>query len=114
MGAAARIDANSIEKTSWPPRARPRNGWLRTFRRSRRFRCMNSRAEAKTALPVGKKQILDQQLRIGHHRDLMAKFERDGHLDLLAQARRQLVEMEQTLAQMEAVYAGGPASRRRL
>jgi len=75
---------------------------------------MNSRAEAKTALPVGKKQILDQQLRIGHHRDLMAKFERDGHLDLLAQARRQLVEMEQTLAQMEAVYAGGPASRRRL
>jgi hypothetical protein len=76
---------------------------------------MNSPSQAaNTALPVGKKQILDQQLRIGRHLELMAKLERDGHLDLLAQARRHLVEMEQTLAQMEAAYAGAPASRRRL
>jgi hypothetical protein len=75
---------------------------------------MNSQAEAaKTALPVGKKQILDQQLRIDRQRELMAKLERDGSPDVLAQKRRQLVEMEQMLVQMEAAYAGAPSGRRR-
>jgi hypothetical protein len=68
----------------------------------------------KNTVDIGKKHILDQQLRIGRHRELMAKVEREGHLDVLAQLRRQLVEMEQTLAQMEAAYAGARPGRKRL
>jgi hypothetical protein len=36
----------------------------------------------------------------------MAKLERDGHPDVVADARRALTGMEQMLVQMEVDYAG--------
>jgi hypothetical protein len=106
---------STLLRSAWAGNGKAARGLAQNIPSGQRFRCMTSRAEAaKTAVQVGKKQILDQQLRIGRHRELMAKLERDGQPDLLAQARRQLVEMEQTLAQMEAAYAGGPAGRRLL
>ncbi len=60
---------------------------------------------AKNTVVVGKKHILDQQLRIGRQRELLAKLERDGHADLVAKALRLLAEMEQMLGTMEADYA---------
>jgi len=58
----------------------------------------------KSTVEIGKKHILDQQLRIGRQRELMAKLERDGHSDVVADARRALSEMEQMLVQMEVDY----------
>ncbi len=60
---------------------------------------------AKNTVAVGKKHILDQQLRIGRQRELIAKLERDGHAELVAKALRLLAEMEQMLGTMEADYA---------
>jgi hypothetical protein len=59
----------------------------------------------KNTVEIGKKHILDQQLRIARQRELMAKLERDGHPDVVADARRALTEMEQMLVQMEVDYA---------
>ncbi len=44
------------------------------------------------------------QLDVGRQRELIAKFQRDGHADLPAKARL-LDEMEQTLGTIEADYA---------
>jgi hypothetical protein len=51
---------------------------------------------------IGKKLILDQQLRITRRRELIARLERDGHPQTLADARGLLAETEQTLAKMQA------------
>jgi hypothetical protein len=67
---------------------------------------MISRAEAaNNKVQISKKHILDQQLRIARQRELMANLERDGHPDVVADARRALTEMEQMLVQMETDYA---------
>jgi hypothetical protein len=71
---------------------------------------MIGRAEA---APIGKKHILDQQLRIVRQRELMTKLERDGHPDVVAEARRFLAEMEQALSEMEAHYAAAQERRGR-
>ncbi len=59
---------------------------------------------AKKTVEVGKKQILDQRLRIERQRDLIARHERDGYPDLVVDAVRLLSEMERALARMEAHY----------
>ena len=67
---------------------------------------MTTPAEAaKNSIMIGRKHIIDQQLRIARQRELMAKLERDGHPDVVADARRALTEMEQMLVQMEVDYA---------
>jgi hypothetical protein len=60
---------------------------------------------AKKTVEIGKKQILDQRLRIERQRHLIARNERDGYPDLVADAVRMLGEMERALARMEAHYA---------
>jgi len=60
---------------------------------------------AKKTVQVGKKQILDQRLRIERQHELIARHERDGYPDLVADAVRILSEMERALARMEAHYA---------
>ena len=60
---------------------------------------------AKRTVEVGKKQILDQRLRIERQLHLIARHERDGYPDLVADAVRILSEMELALARMEARYA---------
>jgi hypothetical protein len=78
----------------------------RTFRARWRFLVMATPAEAaKNTVEIGKRHIPNQQLRIARQRDLIAELERDGHPDVVAQARRMLGEMEEMLAQMEADYA---------
>jgi hypothetical protein len=68
---------------------------------------MHTPAEAaKNSAKIGKKNIVDQQLRIARQRELMTKLERDGHPDVIADARRALAEMEHMLVQMEVDYAG--------
>ncbi len=57
---------------------------------------------AKKTLEIGKKQILDQRLRIERQRHLIARHERDGYPDLVADALRMLGEMDRALARMEA------------
>jgi len=71
---------------------------------------MTSRAEA---APIGKKHILDQQIRIVRQRELMTKLERDGHPDVVAEASRSLAEMERALSEMEAQYAAAQEGRGR-
>jgi hypothetical protein len=46
-----------------------------------------------------------QRLRIERQRHLIARHERDGYPDLVADAVRMLDEMERALARMEAHYA---------
>jgi hypothetical protein len=60
---------------------------------------------AKKTVEVGKKQILDQRLRIERQRGLIATHERDGYPHLVAEAVRLLGDMERALARMEAHYA---------
>ena len=60
---------------------------------------------AKKTAQVGKKQILDQRLRIERQRELIARHERDGYPDLVADAVRMLAEMERALARMRAHHA---------
>jgi hypothetical protein len=50
--------------------------------------------------------VLDQQSRISRQREVIAQLERDGHLDLVAEARR----MEQMLASMEEHCHCGPGA----
>jgi hypothetical protein len=51
------------------------------------------------------KQIFDQRLRIERQHELIARHERDGYPDLVADAVRTLGEMHRALARMEAHYA---------
>jgi hypothetical protein len=72
-----------------------------------RFPIMNAPAEsAKNSVKIGKKNIVEQQLRIARQRELMTKLERHAHPDVVADARRALTEMEQMLVQMEIDYTG--------
>jgi hypothetical protein len=80
--------------------------WMRTFGLSGRFYDMSgTAAAAKKTVEIGKKQILDQRLRIERQRHLIARHERDGYPDLVADAVRMLDEMERALARMQAHYA---------
>ena len=64
---------------------------------------MTSPAEAaKNTVELGKKHVLDQEIRIFRQCALIAKLERDGHPDVLADAHRLLAQMEQSLATMQA------------
>jgi hypothetical protein len=72
-----------------------------------RFPIMNAPPEsAKNSVKIGKKNIVEQQLRIARQRELMTKLERHAHPDVVAEARRALTEMEQMLVQMEIDYTG--------
>jgi hypothetical protein len=67
---------------------------------------MTTPAEAaKNTVEISKKHILDQHFRIARQRELVARLERGGHPDVVADARRALTEMEQMLVQMEIDYA---------
>jgi hypothetical protein len=65
----------------------------------------NPAAEAQTPVEIGKTNILDQRRRIDRQRELIARLERDGSPDVVADAIRILAKMEQALAQMEAHHA---------
>jgi hypothetical protein len=54
---------------------------------------------------LGKRHITDQSLRIQRLRRLIARLERDSQFDLVPDAVRHLVQMEQSLARMEADYS---------
>ena len=56
----------------------------------------------KDTIAIGRKHLLDQRLRIDRHKDFIGKLERDGQPNVIAEARRLLCEMEQTLARMQA------------
>jgi hypothetical protein len=80
--------------------------YARTLRSCGRFNGMSSTAEAaKNTVEIGKKHILDQRLRIVRQRELIARLERDGSPDLVANAVRLLAEMVQACGRMEAEYA---------
>jgi hypothetical protein len=84
--------------------------YRRTFGLSGRFYDMsNPVAAAETTIEIGKKNILDQRLRIERQRALIARLERDGSLDLIPHAVRVLGQMEQALAQMEAHHVAARA-----
>jgi hypothetical protein len=69
----------------------------------------NAPAEAGgSTVKTAKKHILDQRLRVERQRELIAKLERDGPPNALADARWRLALMEQTLARMEAEYTTEP------
>jgi hypothetical protein len=71
---------------------------VRTFGLTWRFYDMsNLGTAAKATVEIGKKNILDQRLRIQRQRALVARLERDGSLDLVADAVRILGEMEHSL-----------------
>ena len=63
---------------------------------------MNPAEAAKHTVEIGKKHVLHQQQRIARHNELIAKLEREGHRDLIAEALRLLTEMKQTLAHQAA------------
>ena len=56
----------------------------------------------KDTIAIGRKHLLDQRLRIDRHKDFIGKLERDGQPNVIAEARRLLCEMEQTLVRMQA------------
>ena len=83
----------------------------RTFGFGRRFYGMSDTAvAAKKTVEVGQKQIFDQCLRIGRQLRLIARHERDGYPDLVADAIRMLAEMERALARMRAHHKGAGAT----
>jgi hypothetical protein len=53
-------------------------------------------------IAIGRKHLLDQRLRIERHKDFIGKLESDGQPNVIAEARRLLCEMEQTLSRMQA------------
>ncbi len=68
---------------------------------------MSTAAEAaQNTVELGKKHIVEQCQRIEQQRELIARLERDGHIDLVPAAVAFLEEMRKMLAQMEADYAG--------
>ena len=56
----------------------------------------------KDTIAIGRKHVLEQRLRIERHKEFICKLERDGQPNVIAEARRLLCEMEQTLARMQA------------
>ena len=62
----------------------------------------NSIHSPTNTIAIGRKHLLDQRLRIERHKELIGKLERDGQPYVIAEARRLLCEMEQTLARMQA------------
>jgi hypothetical protein len=66
----------------------------------------SSSKSPRDTLAVGRKHILDQRLRIERHKEFSGKLERDGQPNVIAEARRLLCEMEQTLARMQADLHG--------
>jgi hypothetical protein len=56
----------------------------------------------KDSIAIGRKHLLDQRLRIERHKDFIGKLEHNGQPNVIAEARRLLYEMEQTLARMQA------------
>jgi hypothetical protein len=68
---------------------------------------MRSPAEAaKNLVEISQKHIAEQCQRIERQHELIARLERDGQPDLVAEAVRHLGEMKKMLAQMETDYAG--------
>ena len=65
----------------------------------------NPAVGAQTPAEIGKTNILDQRRRIDRQRELIARLERDGSPDLVADAVRIFAEMEQACGRMEAEYA---------
>jgi hypothetical protein len=61
-------------------------------------------AKTQTPVEIGRANILDQRRRVERQRDLIAKLERDGSHDLVAEPVRILGEMEQTLVQMGSYH----------
>jgi hypothetical protein len=82
---------------------------LRYSAKDRFYDMPNSAAEAETLVEIGKANILDQRRRIERQRELIARLERDGSPDLVADAVRILGEMEQGLAAMEAHHTAAQA-----
>jgi hypothetical protein len=71
--------------------------------------CSHPAAEMQTPVEIGKANILDQRRRIEGQQDLIARLERDGSPDLVADPARILSQMERALAQMEAHQAQAAA-----
>jgi predicted ABC-class ATPase len=67
----------------------------------------NPAAESQTPAEIGKTNILDQRRRIERQRELMARLERDGSPDLVAEAVRD-PRRNGTSARSD----GGPSRRR--
>jgi hypothetical protein len=62
-------------------------------------------AKTQTPVEIGRANILDQRRRVERQRDLIAKLERDGSHDFVADPVRILGQMQQALTQMEAHHA---------
>jgi hypothetical protein len=62
----------------------------------------SSSKSPRDTIAIGRKHLLDQRLRIERHKEFIDKLERDGQPNVIAEARRLLCEMEQTLARMQA------------
>jgi hypothetical protein len=65
----------------------------------------SSSAEMQTPIEIGRANILDQRRRIEDQRDLIARLEREGSPNLVADPVRILGEMEQAHAEMRAYHA---------
>jgi hypothetical protein len=59
---------------------------------------------AKQLVDLARKNIEDQQSRIGRQRERMAKYERDDDVARLSEARRIVEKMQKQLAQMTAAH----------
>jgi hypothetical protein len=66
-----------------------------------RLAMTSSSKSPRDTIAIGRKHLLDQRLRIEKHKEFMGKLERDGQPNVIAEARRLLSEMEQTLARMQ-------------
>jgi hypothetical protein len=64
--------------------------------------CSLPAPETQRPVEIGRANILDQRRRIEGQQDLIARLERDGSPDLVAEPIRILGQMEQALTQMEA------------
>ena len=66
-----------------------------------RLAMTSSSKSPRDTIAIGRKHLLDQRLRIEKHKEFIGKLERDGQPNVIAEARRLLSEMEQTLARMQ-------------
>jgi hypothetical protein len=82
-----------------------------SFMIATRAACSHPAAETQTLVEIGRTNILDQRRRIEAQRDLIARLERDGSRDLVADPVRLLGQMEQALTQMGAHYAAVQKTR---
>jgi hypothetical protein len=79
--------------------------WIRSFGcRDAEQKCVMIRSihSPKDMIAIGTKHVLDQRLRIERHKEFICKLERDGQPNVIAEARRLLCEMKQTIARMQA------------